>query len=196
MSGTLIQTAQGEKAIEHLAIGDLVKTSTGLAPIKWIGRWNLPSEILEARPNLRPIVFEPNSVGNERRLKISRQHCVVMSLSGKNVLVRAGHLEKHSSGRIRISLSSRPIVYFHILLEGHDAIYANGILAESLYPNATSFEFTRPVKLWTNDNERKTFLPVLESAEVRHALQNHCLAPPIPTREDEEPLGSGFITSR
>lgn len=36
--GTLIATPDGERPVETLAIGDLVTTMNGTAPVRWIGR--------------------------------------------------------------------------------------------------------------------------------------------------------------
>jgi hypothetical protein len=54
VAGTLIATPDGERAVEALAIGDLVMTANGRAvPVKWLGRQTLSAT---ARPSchIRP----------------------------------------------------------------------------------------------------------------------------------------------
>ena len=93
-----------------------------------------------------------------------------MRLDMQDVLVRAGHLAKHGRGRIRVSHSEQKVSYYHILLERHETLFANGVMAESLYPQSLSFEFARPAELAQTQTEPNTVLPVLSSAAVRHAF--------------------------
>ncbi len=179
-AGTWIETVQGARKVETLAVGDVVMTQAGPRPITWMGRWRIKPEILEARPNLCPVVFEPGSIGNARRLKLSRQHCVVMQRDGQMVLVRAGHLAKHADGRVRVSKAQRGVEYVHLLLDCHTAVRANGVLAESLYPGALALEYVRTDILTDTPEECDTFLPVLKSAEVKAAIDAGTLSPAPP----------------
>jgi hypothetical protein len=63
--GTLIATAQGEMAVEQLAIGDRVRTASGaLRPIKWIGRRAYGGRFIMGRTDILPVCVKAGSLGD------------------------------------------------------------------------------------------------------------------------------------
>ena len=134
--GTLIETASGEKAVEHLRAGDLVRTlDHGDQPIRWIGSVRRP-----ALGKLAPIKICKGALGNRRDLMVSPQHR--MLLTGWRAELFFGECEVLATAKSLVN--DRDIVrveggfvdYFHILFDTHEIIFAEGALSESFHPGA------------------------------------------------------------
>ncbi|WP_299887324.1 Hint domain-containing protein [uncultured Ruegeria sp.] len=134
VAGTKIQTADGEVAVEDLAVdAQIVTKDNGLQPIRWIG-----SARRFAAGELAPVVFDKGAVGNTRVLKLSPQHRLLISgwraelLFGEDeVLVPAKALVNDRS----IFFERGGYVdYYHILFDTHEIIYSDGVPTESLFP--------------------------------------------------------------
>ena len=129
--GTRILTPRGEVPIEDLRAGDLVMTvGAGPQPIRWIGRTQIGTERLAARPELRPIRLRRALTGADRDLLVSPQHA--MLVGGK--LVRAKHMVKAGWRGARIARGRKSVTYVHLLMSRHELVYAEGVPSESLYP--------------------------------------------------------------
>lgn len=132
--GTLIATDRGQIAVEDLAVGCRVLTADhGLQEIRGIGSRSVP-----ATGKLAPIVFAAGTIGNGRELAVSPQHRMLVNgprarvLFGTDeLLVPAKALVNGDTVRMR---EGGWVEYFHILLDAHEVIFANGAPAESLYP--------------------------------------------------------------
>lgn len=142
-AGTLIRTAQGERPVEDLALGDLVWTrDNGLQPIRWIGRRVLRPAELAAQPNLRPIRIKAGALGAgqpARDLVVSPQHRIlvrsaiaVRMFGAAEVLVAAKQLL--SLPGIAIDEAARDVTYLHLMFDHHEVLVSNGAETESLYP--------------------------------------------------------------
>jgi hypothetical protein len=153
-TGTRILTDRGEVAVEELAIGDFAVTLSGIAkPIKWIGRRGYPDGVIGDRKIL-PIRVAADALGPDRPcrdLYLSPEHALYID----GVLVPAGELV---NGRSIVQLESvNRLEYFHIELEDHDVIYADGAPAETfadcdnraMFANAGEFSMLYP-------NDRRT----------------------------------------
>ncbi len=135
-SGTMIDTPTGPRAVEHLAIGDLVLTEDdGPQAIQWTG-----ARTVAALRDFAPIVFAPGTIGNTARLTVSPQHRMLihgwraeLMFGQDEMLVAACHLVNGTT--IRRQPCAR-ITYHHILFDRHQIIRADGALAESFYPGA------------------------------------------------------------
>ena len=133
-SGTRIATPDGFVPIEHLKVGDRICTrSSGPQPILWIFRREIGSAELRANPSLLPVIAPGRT-----NLRVSRHHRVLVAgaiahrMFGENeVLVPAKDLV--GCGGFELDLNARSFCYYHILLDAHHVINANGIAAESLY---------------------------------------------------------------
>ena len=127
--GTLILTDRGETAVEDLRIGDSVVTASGaLRKIVWIGTRAYSARFAANNPDLLPIRFRAGSLdyGVPRRdLLVSPEHA--MFLDG--VLISAKHL--FNGATIVQEKPGDDIDYFHIELESHDVLIAEGALSES-----------------------------------------------------------------
>jgi hypothetical protein len=125
----LILTDQGEVPIETLAIGDKVITMSGVArPIKWIGRRSYADRFALGRKHILPICIKAGALDENlprRDLWISPHHA--MYLDG--VLIEAKDLINDVS--IVQAERVEKVEYFHIELDTHDVIVAEGAPSES-----------------------------------------------------------------
>lgn len=138
--GTMIETALGEKPVETLQAGDLVRTlDHDVQPIRWIGSARRP-----ALGALAPVMIRKGVLGNRRDLMVSPQHR--MLLTGWRAELLFGECEVLASAKSLIN--DRDIVrveggfveYFHILFDHHEIIFAEGAPSESFYPAAMGAE--------------------------------------------------------
>lgn len=127
--GTLILTDHGEVPVETLAIGDRVITASGVArPIKWIGGRSYGGRFVMGRTELLPICIKAGALGDNvprRDLRISPRHAMYL----EGVLIEAIDLVNGSS--IVRSGPVDVVEYFHIELDRHDVILAEGALSET-----------------------------------------------------------------
>ena len=133
LRGTKIWTAEGEREIENLAIGDLLPTmSGGLRPVQWIGRYTVrksdPSKpsVEDALPvRIARSALAPNVPHAD--LCVTALHGVLID----GVLVPAEALINGVT-IARYEPEGDEMEFFHIKLESHDVIYAEGVPAETL----------------------------------------------------------------
>ena len=142
-AGTCIATGPEAVArVEDLRIGDRVLTADhGLCPIRWIGARHLSQTALAASPSVRPIRIRAGALGRElpeTDLIVSPQHRVLVRsgiaqtlFGAQEVMVAAKHLTT-INGIARVD-DLTPVSYFHLLLDAHDVIFANGAETESLF---------------------------------------------------------------
>lgn len=135
-AGTRILTARGECPVEKLKVGDQLVTRDGtLSPIRWIGSRQATGNDMIHKPALRPICIRKGALGNglpNRRLRVSRQHRILIGDPGQGAaLVPAIKLIGRPG--IFIEETGRDVLYFHVLLDGHQVIFAEGAMAESLH---------------------------------------------------------------
>ncbi len=137
--GTLILTDLGERPVEQLAIGDRLITGAGRArPIKWIGRRSYSGRHILGRKDLLPICFKAGSLGEglpRRDLWISPHHAMYLA----DVLIEARHLVNGVS--VVQAAKVAQVEYFHIELDSHDVIVAEGALSESFVDDDSRMMF-------------------------------------------------------
>lgn len=142
VSGTMIDTPTGPRPVEELGVGDLVMTlDHGAQPVTWMHAQTRSEAEIASNPKLAPVVVAIGALGAgmpETELRLSRQHRVMIRsriarrlLDRREVLVAAWHL----LGLPGVRLDNRPgpVTYWHVLLDRHEILIANGSLAESLY---------------------------------------------------------------
>ncbi|MEP5757737.1 MAG: Hint domain-containing protein [Litoreibacter sp.] len=133
-NGTMIETERGFVPIETLQAGDRISTmDAGPQPIRWISSRKISHLEMLANPNLRPVILPGTT-----KLKVSRHHrmliCgkIAQKMFGQDeILVPAKDLVGYCG--VEMDASAQGVTYFHILLDDHHIINANGISAESLY---------------------------------------------------------------
>jgi hypothetical protein len=133
LKGTKIRTAEGEREIETLAIGDLLPTRFGgLRPVQWIGRHPIKKSD-PSKPWVKdalPIRIARSALGPElphADLYVTGGHSLLID----GVLVPAEML-LNGTTITRYEPKSDAMELFHIKLESHDVIYAEGAPVETL----------------------------------------------------------------
>jgi hypothetical protein len=134
LRGTTIWTASGSRNVEDLAIGDLLPTMFGgLRPIQWIGHYPIkksdPSKPWpkDARPvRIARSALAPNLP--QAALYVTQAHGVFID----DVLVSAGYLINETTITLCEANELNELEFFHIKLESHDVIYAEGAPVETL----------------------------------------------------------------
>ena len=133
LKGTTIRTVSGDRKIEDLAIGDLLPTMFGgLRPIQWIGRYPLKKSdpckpwVKDALPvRIARSALAPNVPHAD--LYVTGGHSLFLD----GLLVPVGNLINGTSIR-RDERDCDELEFFHIKLESHDVIYAEGAPVDTL----------------------------------------------------------------
>jgi hypothetical protein len=138
MPGTRIRTPSGETAVETLGIGDLVVTSDGtVAPVRWIGRQTVARLFVdETRLPVRVAAGALAQSVPARELHLSPDHALFID----GALIQAGSLVNG------VTITRSPNVpavftYYHIEVDGHALIFAEGALAETFVDNVDRMNF-------------------------------------------------------
>lgn len=129
--GTLIRTPNGERAIETLAEGDLVLTAAGEEKaVRWVGHRSLRFSDISHDLDALPVRISADAFGPGlpfADLLVSPGHAMAFDMLG-TVLVPAKSLINGSTIR---QVAVEGVTYYHVELEEHDVIVANGVGAES-----------------------------------------------------------------
>jgi hypothetical protein len=134
LKGTKIQTVEGERRVEDLAIGDLLPTVFGgVRPIQWIVRFQRTKVDAgkgwqnDARPiRIMKSALAPNVPHSD--LFVTAGHALLLD----GVLVTAGSLINGTAIARYAAEEYEELEFFQIKLETHDAIFAEGAACESL----------------------------------------------------------------
>ncbi|WP_165586942.1 Hint domain-containing protein [Pseudaestuariivita atlantica] len=134
LTGTLIATPDGERAIETLEPGAHVTLADGTAAtIRWVARQTMRADAvnLSIPANRLPVRIEAGALGNglpHTDLTLTADHALVMD----GLLVNASALVNGSTIRfLTADDMPREFTYWHVELDAHSAILANGLPAES-----------------------------------------------------------------
>lgn len=134
LKGTRILTATGERKIEDIAPGDLVPTAFGAArPVQSIGRFRrIRSD--KRRPwakHAQPVRVARFALAPEvphRDLYVTQGHALLLD----GVLIPAGGLINGTTISLYAADEHDELEFFHLKLETHDVIYAEGAPCETL----------------------------------------------------------------
>lgn len=151
--GTLFETPNGPRQIEHLRPGDLLMTKdNGPQAIRWIWARHCPVSKLRANPALRPIRIAKGALGAalpHRDLTVSRHHRIL--LTSKIVKRMYGETEVLANAKdlteidgIGMAPLRGPVTYYHILMQHHEILFAEGAAAESLYLGPETLHALKP----------------------------------------------------
>jgi hypothetical protein len=170
LQGTGILTERGEVGAEDLRIGDLAVTASGgLRAIKWIGRRSYSARFARNNPDLVPIRFKAGSLADNvpaRDLLVSPHHAMFLD----DVLVPAEQLVNGAT--IVRETPTQDIHYFHIELDSHDVLIAEGAPSESFVDDASRAMFE-------NAREFHAFYPEAGPPEALYCAprveSGHCL---------------------
>lgn len=130
--GTLILTSHGEVPIEDLAIGEMVMTTNGALPVRWVGRRTIKRNAAASwHPSVLPVRVARFAIDDQtpqRDLYLSQGH----SLFVDGLLIPVKHLVNERSIAIdHVARLSKTIEYFCVKLDTHQVIFAEGTAAET-----------------------------------------------------------------
>jgi hypothetical protein len=130
-AGTLIRTVRGDVPVETLVVGDVVITASGEhRPIVWLGHRKFDCAGHPDPFSIWPIRIRAEAFGAglpERDLYLSPGHSICVTCV-EEVLIPAAELVNGSTiSRVEVD----EIDYWHVELESHDILIANGLPAES-----------------------------------------------------------------
>lgn len=185
-AGTLISTPDGARLVEDLQVGDTLMTSRGPDVLRWIGKRHVAAAERLENPRLHPVRIAAGALGAGlpvRDLLVSRQHrmlCrnrVVATMFGEpSVLVAAIRLV----GLPGVTLEEDPgdVTYYHLALDRHEVIYAEGAPTESFRITANSL-----ASLTAEGREELfTLFPALQGTGLS-PLPDAALIPPRPRQK-------------
>ncbi len=126
--GTAIATEHGEVAVEALKVGERVMTASGaLRPIRWIGVRPLDVRKHPSPEDVWPVRVRAGAFGEgspRRDLWLSRDHAIA---SEGTLIPISALINGHSVAQVRTDR----VEYFHVELDRHDVMFAEGLPAES-----------------------------------------------------------------
>jgi Hint domain-containing protein len=144
LKGTKIRTADGDRNIEDLAVGDLLPTVfAGTSPIQWIGRYRFKRSD-PTKPwveDVLPVRVGRSALGPDvphADLYVTKPHALLID----GVLVAAGNLINGTTITRCDARELDELEFFHIKLAEHDVLYAEGAPCETLLnvdENAANF---------------------------------------------------------
>lgn len=148
---TFIETPFGPRPVCDLKAGDCVITKdNGAKAIKWIGSCQFSDISMNDTVKL-PILISADALGPgipKRDTLLSPNHAVLMAswkaslyFAKPEVLVLAKALLKRPGV---YTLHKTNVQYYHILLDYHDLILANGMWCESMFLGETGLRMIRP----------------------------------------------------
>ena len=190
LKGTRIRTITGEREVEDLAIGDLLPTRfNGLQPIQWIGRHRFTRSD-RSRPwvrNVRPVRIARSALAPDvphSDLYVSQQHAIFID----GLLVRVGSLVNDATIALADADDVGELEYYHIKLQSHDVIEAEGAPCETLLQvEESAANFADYLRMYGAPNEpAQPCAPVLSFYSNHSRVKSHlrsALSPWVDRRE-------------
>ncbi len=128
VSGTRLLTDRGEVAVEKLEVGDVLVTASGAhRRVLWLGSRRVDCARHPEPAAVWPVRIQAGAFATEvpkRALWISPGHSIFV----EGVLIQA---EKLVNGATITQVPMASVEYFHVELDSHDVILAEGLAAES-----------------------------------------------------------------
>ena len=187
LAGTLIDTPDGEVHVETLAVGDKVRTASGqVRPIVWIGQ----GKVLATRGRRNaatPVIVRKGALGRNVPhwdLRVTKGHSVYID----DVLIPVEFLVNHRS--ILWDDQAQEVSIFHVELETHDVLLANGAPAESYRDDGNRWLFQNANSGW-DQPAKPPCAPVLTGGAVVDAVWRRLLTlcgprPGLPLTQDAD----------
>jgi hypothetical protein len=134
LKGTKIQTVEGDRKVEDLAIGDLLPTMFGgLRPVQWIGRYPIKKSdpckpwVKDALPvRIARSALAPDVPHADLYVTASHSLLIDGALVPAEALINGTTITRYEAHEYD------EMEFFHIKLESHDVVYAEGAPAETL----------------------------------------------------------------
>ena len=165
-AGTLIATPAGEVPVQDLAAGNLVMTAhNGPRPVQWIGKGKVLST-RGRRTAATPVIVYKNALGPNlphHDLRITKAH----SLYIDDVLIPVEFLVNHRT--IVWDDRAQEVEIYHVELESHDILIANGVPVESYRDDGNRWLFQNANSGWGLPPQTP-YAPVLTGGPVVDAV--------------------------
>ncbi|HUB16426.1 MAG TPA: Hint domain-containing protein [Acetobacteraceae bacterium] len=185
--GTLIATPDGEVPVEKLQPGDRVLTLSGEARrIVWVGSGRVTTRRGQ-RDAATPVIVRKGALADNvphHDLHVTKGHSFYLD----DVLIPVEFLVNHRS--ITWDDRAQQVEIFHIELETHDILLANGAPAESYRDDGNRWLFRNANSGWALPAQLP-FAPVLTGGPVVDAVWRRLLEragprPAVPTTDDPD----------
>jgi Hint domain len=183
--GTLIETETGARPVEELRSGERVWAVAGASPrlseIRWIGQRRIDLRRHPKPEGLYPVRIRKDALGEglpARDLLVSPDHCLLI----EGQLIPAKLLINGLS--ITHERSITAVHYFHIELDNHDAVLAEGVPAESYLDTGNRGFF--------GNTATPDLIPELPEPEAMIAWQDRLCAPLRLRTEEADGLWQRF----
>jgi hypothetical protein len=186
-AGTRLATPGGEARVEHLAVGDKVLTASGtVRPITWIG----VGRVLAARGRrsaATPVIVLKGALADNvphHDLRVTKGHALWLD----GVLIPVEFLVNHRS--ILWDDRAQEVALFHVELDCHDVLLANGVPAESYRDDGNRWLFSNANVGWGLP-PKAPCAPVLTGGAVVDAVWRRLLdragpRPGVPMTDDAD----------
>jgi hypothetical protein len=169
LAGTMIATPAGETPVESLAVGDLVLTADGrVAPVRWVGVQTVVTVFADPLRSF-PIRVTAGALGDglpTRDLFVSPDHALFLD----GVLVQAGALVNGTT-ILRESAMPERFTYFHVELDDHSLILAEGVPAETFLDTVTRRRFDNFADYEARYGDTGPVLAELPAPRIKSARQ-------------------------
>ena len=196
LAGTRIKTPEGEINIEELRIGDNVLTASGeVKPIKFIGRTKVSRERAGPWKNgdgpVKISRFAIDGKAPHSDLYVSPEHAIYID----GILIPARNLVNGVTILADVKQEVLSLTLFHIELDTHEAILAEGLAVESFrlenqlthafwFDNADEY-----VRLYGPPGEPPApFAPILRYRSSRQELASHMRSAFAPVYDFRRPI--------
>ena len=192
LRGTTIATADGDRKIQDLKIGDLLPTMFGgVRPIQWIARYTYKKSD-PAKPWVNSVLpiriarsaLAPNVPGND--LLTTRWHALLID----GLLIPAGDLINGTTIERYEAREYDELEYFHIKLDGHNVIYAEGAPVETMPKvDELAVNFAEYIRLYGVSNEEETLCaPYAAYGGLRGEFKSRVRSAISPWLDRREPI--------
>lgn len=141
LRGALIRTPEGDVPVEDLRVGDLVVTHKGVAEIRWVGRRRIDPKAIDKPRDALPVRIQAGALAENvpsRDLYVSPDRCMFLEES----LIPAKFLLNGAT--ITQEATLMPFEYYHIELEQHSIIFAEGAPTETYLALGGRMSFLEP----------------------------------------------------
>ena len=151
--GTMIDTPHGAIPVEQLQDGDEVMARDGATQlISWVGSRRLSGLELVLNPHLQPVRIMAGALTGGRPgqdLIVSQDHRLLVDdwraaylFGEEEILVPAKSLLNNLN--VVIDSPKAGVEYFHLLMDGHTMVCANGLWAETMLPGQENQQMLYP----------------------------------------------------
>ncbi len=174
LKDTKISTPSGDRLVQELQIGDEVQTLTGRKTIKWIGYNKFTKEEGRAwQDSIMPIRLMRFAIDDHTPhcdLYLSPYHCIFFN----EALIPVMYLINEATIAQGTPSEMSALEYYHVELDTHEVIYAEGALVESYDgSNRDNFSnFMQYERLYGAERQSKMtpFAPILRYHGRRQEL--------------------------